>query len=73
MNANIFENNEDLLDENTTPNHSPSIFEDFQNPLQASIAVSYYRWKQEKAKNETGESKLTSLFKAAERQARLLA
>lgn len=73
MNANIFENNEDLVDENMAPNHSPSILEDFQNPLQASIAVSYYRWKQEKVKHEAGESKLTNLFMAAEKQAKLLA
>ena len=45
MNANVFDNNEDLLTEKCEANREPSIFEDYQNPLQASIAVSYYKWK----------------------------
>lgn len=47
MNANIFENNEDAPTRNGVPeDHEPSVLEDFLNPLQASIAVSYYLWQQ---------------------------
>ena len=44
MNANIFENNEDVLSSEHTKD-DPTIFEDFQNPLQSSIAIAYFLWK----------------------------
>jgi hypothetical protein len=53
MNSNIFENNEDLWineQEYSKLIDSPSIFEDFQNPLQASIAVSYFYWKKHRSR-----------------------
>ena len=47
MNTNIFENNEDAPVKNCLPDdHIPSVLEDFLNPLQVSIAVSYYCWQQ---------------------------
>jgi hypothetical protein len=53
MNANIFENNEDAPIRSGVPeDHEPSVLEDFLNPLQASIAVSYYCWLQEKKRGE---------------------
>jgi hypothetical protein len=53
MNANIFENNEDTPIRSGVPeDHEPSVLEDFLNPLQASIAVSYYCWLQEKKRGE---------------------
>jgi len=51
MNTNIFENNEDAPIKGPLPEeYPPSVLEDFLNPLQVSIAVSYYLWKQQKVK-----------------------
>jgi hypothetical protein len=69
MNANIFDNNEDLPspEEGQQP---PSVFEDLQNPLQSSIAVAYYRFK---AWPEEEGGRLGAIFRAGERHAGELA
>jgi hypothetical protein len=68
MNANVFDNNEDLLTEKCESKREPSIFEDYQNPLQASIAVSYYKWKN----NPEMFTNLGKIFEAAEKHAKIL-
>ena len=66
MNANIFENNEDVLSSEHTKD-DPTIFEDFQNPLQSSIAIAYFLWKNGK------EVKLDRIFTSGESHAKFLA
>lgn len=46
MNANIFDNNEDFIIEDEPPtDEQPTIFEDYQNQEQISIALAYYLYK----------------------------
>ena len=68
MNANIFDSNEDLGPD-PEPEEDPSVFEDFQNPLQASLAIAYFRLK-------TGGDPLgrvARIFEGGEKHARALA
>ena len=71
MNSSILENNEEVTEESRTSRQeqSPSIMEDYNNPLQASVAVSYFKWKEDQA----AHPRLSELFAAAERQSRRLA
>ena len=67
MNANIFDNNEDV-DPESEPEDSPTVFQDFENPLQAAIAIAYFRHKKQPEKHE----KLVQILKGCEQHARVL-
>jgi len=48
------------------PSESPTIFEDFQNPLQTSLAIGYYNYKKE------GDTRMKPIFNAAEKHSKVL-
>jgi hypothetical protein len=64
MNGNIFDSNEDLMEE-AAPIDDPTIFEDYENQEQLSIALSYYLYKTQPAKYP----ELAGMFQGAVRHA----
>ena len=68
MNGNTFSAGEDIVMEKE-PEDPPTVFENYENPIQTNVALSYYLWKTQPEKYP----ELEEIFNVAEEHSNFLA